>query len=120
MGTIAPLAHELLALFTLHTLGVAVLGKFESETPWWRLTLKWTVILLLIYWITSSFGHWIALTAIVVLLIIGVVFHFWWCKRNSIHPLKATSRKKDYELRGWEWKEYPNQKNEFKRKFNIG
>jgi hypothetical protein len=99
------MAPELLALFAFHTLGVAVFGKFESETAWWRLTLKWIALFGITYWLANSFGHGVALTAILLLMIAGLGFHFWWCAKHKIHPVQATPRKKYFELRGWEWKE---------------
>jgi hypothetical protein len=35
----------------------------------------------------------------------GATFHFTWCRRNGIHPLYATPRRRYYELRGWMWRE---------------
>ena len=96
---------ELLALFALHTVGVAVFGRFESETPWWRLVMKWTIILGLIWWISTAFGQAAALYVILAMTFLGVGFHFIWCRKNGIHPVTATPRKKYYELRGWTWKE---------------
>ena len=90
---------ELLSLFLLHTLGVAVFGKFESETPWWRPVLKWVILLGLISWGFSAIGHW-TLLIIGALGVAGLTFHFVWCRRNQIHPLRATPRKRYYELGG--------------------
>lgn len=52
------------------------------------------------YWI----GHWALLVAIGPAFL-GLIIHFKWCKANNIHPLKATPRKRYYELRGWQWPE---------------
>ena len=105
MENITNMSPELLALFMFHTVGVSVFGKFEAETAWWRLTLKWIVLLGITYWVYSSFGHSAALLTIFSLAIIGVAFHVWWCRKNQIHPLHATPRRRYYELRNWEWKE---------------
>ena len=35
----------------------------------------------------------------------GLTFHFVWCQRNGIHPLRATPRRRYYQLRGWTWPE---------------
>lgn len=96
---------ELVTLLLLHTIGVSVFGRFEAETAWWRLTLKWIIILVLTYWLYTTFGHAAAFSLIVFAGIGGLTFHFIWCKRNGIHPLKATPRKRYYELRKWEWSE---------------
>lgn len=105
MENISNMSPEFLALFIFHTLGVSVFGKFEGETAWWKKALKWIVLLAIIYALYTFFGHGITLTTILILAIVGVVFHFWWCKRNQIHPLNATPRRKYYELRKWEWHE---------------
>jgi hypothetical protein len=34
---------------------------------------------------------------------LGIAFHCWWCIKNDIHPLRATPRRRYYELRGWDW-----------------
>ena len=96
---------ELLALFIFHSLGVAVFGRFESETPWWRLVIKWAVMLGLTWWLSVSFGTAVALSVMAALLVASLTFHFVWCKRHGIHPISATPRKRYYELRGWDWKE---------------
>jgi hypothetical protein len=105
METIMNMSFEVLALFILHTLGVAVFGKFEAETAWWRLTLKWIVLFTLTYGLYSFFGHAIALSVVLLLAPVGLAFHFWWCRKNKIHPIHATPRRKYYELRGWKWPE---------------
>lgn len=96
---------ELLALFGLHTLGAAVFGRFEAETAWWRLVLKWCIVLGLTWWCRVQFGHFIALGLITMLAAMGLTFHFWWCRKHGIDPIRATPRKKYYQLRGWHWKE---------------
>jgi hypothetical protein len=105
MESIMDMSYELLALFIFHTLGVSVFGKFQAETAWWKLTLKWMVILMLIYSLHFFFGHTVSLLVIPLLAIVGVAGHFWWCIKNGIHPLKATPRKRYYELQGWKWME---------------
>ena len=105
METITNMSNELLALFIFRTLGVSVFGKFEAETPWWRLTLKWIALFLLSYGLYSFYGHTAALLTILFLALVGLVFHFWWCAKNKIHPIYATPRRKYFELRGWKWVE---------------
>ena len=105
METFLNMSYELLALFIFHTLGFSVFGKFQTETAWWKLTLKWMVILMLIYCLYYFFGHTITLLTILLLAIIGVAGHTWWCIKNQIHPLNATPRRRYYELQGWKWLE---------------
>ncbi len=54
--------------------------------------------------LTRFIGHWAAVVP-VGLGLLGLTFHFIWCKRNGIHPIRATPRRRYYELRGWEWHE---------------
>lgn len=96
---------ELLTLFLMHTVGASIFGRFEVETAWWRLTLKWLFALGITYVLFLYFGHTGALIFLGVLFVSGLVFHFAWCKKNGIHPLHATPRKKYYQLRKWNWEE---------------
>ncbi|MFZ5999884.1 MAG: hypothetical protein ACOYW3_05195 [Bacteroidota bacterium] len=92
---------ELITLYGLHHLGIAIFGKFELESPWWRWMLKWVLIVSIISILYYYFGHIGAMAFILIAFPGAVVFHFIWCKRNGIDPIKATPRKKYYELRGW-------------------
>ena len=96
---------ELLILFILHSLGVAIFGRFEAETAWWRLVLKWIVMLLITWALYVNFGHIITLSVLAFLFAAALTFHFTWCYKNHIHPIKATPRKRYYELRKWKWEE---------------
>lgn len=95
---------ELLALLALQTIGSAVFAVFEVETEPWRKILKWTLALLLTLGLYALAGHW-ALALPLVLAGAGLAFHLWWCRRHGIHPLRATPRRRYYELRGWRWPE---------------
>jgi hypothetical protein len=96
---------ELLTLLGAQTVGFSIFGKFQAETPWWQMTLKWILIITITYILYSFFGHVVALGLLGVALIISVCIHFIWCKRNGIHPLHATPKRKYYELRNWKWTE---------------
>lgn len=93
---------EWFSLLVLHVLGTSIFGRFEAETPWWRLTLKWAIIVSLTYVVYRFYGHW-AMLVIVIPAFLGSAVHFTWCKKNGIHPLTAAPRRKYYELRGWAW-----------------
>jgi hypothetical protein len=54
--------------------------------------------------LTRVFGHR-ALLLPVLGGVAGVAAHFVWCRRHGIDPLRATPRRKYYELRGWTWPE---------------
>jgi len=95
---------ELLAVFLLQTVGTAVFAVFEVETESWRKMLKWVLLLALTLGLHSLIGHW-ALALPLGLGTAGLCFHFWWCRRHGIHPLRATPRRRYYELRGWTWSE---------------
>lgn len=95
---------ELIELLVIQLLASNFFGRFEVETPAFRKIIKWLIIdgitIGLYYW----FHHW-ALIFPVVAMIPGSIYHFNWCKKHGIDPLKATPRKKYYELRGWKWVE---------------
>ena len=95
---------EWFSLLALHVLGTSVFGVFETETPWWRLTLKWAIVAAITVLVYRWAGHW-ALLAMAVPAIGGTIFHFAWCRKHGIHPWRATPRRKYYELRGWAWPE---------------
>jgi hypothetical protein len=93
---------ELGVLLAISILGPAVFSVFEQETAAWRKVLKWGIVsggTLVLY---RAIGHG-ALVFPLGLSLAGLCFHFWWCRRNGIHPLRATPRRRYYELRGWEW-----------------
>jgi type II secretory pathway component PulF len=95
---------EWAVLFVLHVLGTSVFGKFEAETPWWRLVLKWGIVTTVVLFTYHFFGHW-AIAIILAFAILGITVHFIYCRNHGIHPFRATPRKKFYELRGWAWVE---------------
>jgi hypothetical protein len=47
-------------------------------------------------------GHW-ALLVPALGAAVGVSAHFAWCRRHGIDPVRATPRRRYYELRGWTW-----------------
>ncbi len=95
---------ELGVLLGLLLLGAEIFAPFEIETPVWRKILKWSVVIALTLILYRFIGHW-ALLAPVGLGTLGLVFHFVWCRKNGIHSLRATPRRRYYQLRGWDWHE---------------
>lgn len=95
---------EWFSLLVLHVLGTSIFGRFEAETPWWRLLLKWAVVIGLTYVVYRLAGHW-ALLVVLIPALGGAIFHFSWCHQNGIDPWKATPRRRYYKLRGWAWPE---------------
>ena len=95
---------ELGELLIVQILATNFFGRFEIETPAIRKIIKWLIIaaitVALFFWI----GHWATIFPLIG-LIPGTIYHFIWCKKNGIDPLKATPKKKYYELRGWKWEE---------------
>lgn len=88
-------------------LGVAILGhsifdRFEVETSAWRKILKWGIVTGLTLALYAWVGHW-SLVFPLAAGVLGATFHFVWCRKNDIHPFRATPRRKYYELRGWDW-----------------
>lgn len=91
---------ELIILLIIQTTFISAFAKFEIETPLIKKLVKWFIIDGITIGLYFVAGHWAVLFPIIA-LIPGTIYHFTWCKKNGIHPLKATPRKKYYELRGW-------------------
>jgi hypothetical protein len=95
----------LIVLFVIHLVGISVFKKFAAETAWWRMVLKWLVVGGIMYMLFTLYGIVTAIIFISSISVVGLVLHFVWCARHAIHPIKATPRKRYYELRGWTWTE---------------
>ena len=95
---------ELYVLLILLTLGSSVFAVFEVETPPWRKTLKWLIIIVGTVGLYYTVGH-LAILLPMVAGGAGSIVHFTWCRKHGIHPIHATPRRKYYELRQWEWPE---------------
>ena len=93
---------ELIVLLFFSVVGQSTFARFEIETPAWRKILKWFVIVTLTLGVYQLAGHWSLLVPIG-LGALGTAFHFAWCRRNGIDPVRATPARKYYELRGWNW-----------------
>ena len=98
------IAVELTALLLLQTLGTSMFARFEVETPVWRKLLKWGMVIGVTLFLYVAVGHW-SLCFPLLILAFGLVVHFSYCRKHGIDPLRATPRRRYYELRGWEWKE---------------
>jgi len=97
-------AVELSVLLAVQTLGTGMFARFEGETPAWKKILKWTTLILVTVGLSTVVGHW-ALLFPGALLIVGAFFHISWCRKHGIDPIRATPRRRYYELRGWQWTE---------------
>ena len=95
---------ELSFLLIFMTLGMVIFGRFEVERPIWRGLLKWAILIGGTVGLYQLVGHWSLLFPTAGLLA-GSTVHVIWCRRNDIHPLYATPRRRYYDLRGWEWPE---------------
>jgi hypothetical protein len=93
---------ELVVLLAIAIVGPGIFAVFELETPWWRKVLKWTIISGLTLVLYPAVGHW-ALAVPLGLGVAGLGVHFWWCRKQGIDPVRATPRRRYYELRGWAW-----------------
>lgn len=98
------IAIELGVLLAIAIVGTGVFAVFEVETPAWRKITKWGLLTALTLLATRWLGH--AAVAIPLGLgMAGAAFHVYWCRKNGIDPLRATPRRRYYELRGWRWVE---------------
>lgn len=95
---------ELVVLLIVSVLGSAIFAPFELETPAWRKVLKWGIVIGITLGLAQVAGHW-ALLVPALGATVGITGHTVWCRRNGIHPLHATPRRKYYALRGWTWRE---------------
>jgi len=95
---------ELAVLLAFSVLGSGFFAAFEIETPAVRKVVKWCAMIALTLGLYAVVGHW-ALAVPVGLGALGTTFHIVWCRRNGIDPVRATPRRRYYELRGWEWHE---------------
>ncbi len=98
------IALELAVLLGLLLLGTEMFARFEIETPVWRKMLKWSIVIGLTLGLYCVIGHW-SIAVPVVMGLAGLAFHMIWCRRNGIHPGKATPKRRYYELRGWDWED---------------
>ncbi len=93
---------ELVVLIVIMILASSFFAVFEVETPAWRKLTKWLVVTGGTVGLYSLVGHW-ALAFPAAAAVLGGTVHLVWCRRNGIHPFRATPRRKYYELRGWTW-----------------
>ncbi|MBL8986995.1 MAG: hypothetical protein SFV24_22795 [Gemmatimonadales bacterium] len=91
---------ELAVLLGFAILGPAIFAVFEIETPWWRKVLKWSIVCAVTLGLYRVVGHW-AVAFPLGAGLAGITFHFWWCRKHGIDPLRATPRDRYYQLRGW-------------------
>ena len=95
---------ELAVLLGVVLFGAGIFAPFEVETPAWKKILKWSLVISLTLVLNRFVGHW----AVLVPLGLGsggLAVHFVWCRKNGIHPFRATPRRRYYHLRGWDWHE---------------
>ena len=95
---------ELIVLLAVQLIGSSGFAKFEVETPAPRKIFKWLIMDAITIGLYYLIGHWSLLLPLL-MLTIGTTFHFIWCKKNGIDPLRATPKRKYYELRKWKWEE---------------
>ena len=95
---------ELSILLIVQLLGTSFFARFEVETPAWRKIVKWLAMDAVTIGLYYLIGH-LSLLLPLLMLTIGTTFHFIWCKKNGIDPLKAAPKRKYYGLRKWKWEE---------------
>ena len=95
---------ELGVLLAIAVIGQATFAVFEAETPPWRKIVKWAIVVGLTLALAQVVGHW-SLVLPIAGGVAGVIGHTIWCRRHGIDPVRATPRRRYYELRGWTWRE---------------
>jgi len=93
---------ELAILLALAVIGQSTFARFEIETPAFRKIIKWFSMVAITLGLYGVIGHWTLLVP-AILGAAGTTFHFIWCRRNGIDPIRATPARRYYELRGWTW-----------------
>ena len=93
---------ELITLLIIQTIFISAFARFEIETPLIRKLVKWFIIDGITIGLYFLVGHWAVIFPILG-LVPGTIYHFTWCKKYGINPIKATPIKKYYELRGWKF-----------------
>ena len=93
---------ELFVLLVVAIVGQSTFARFEIETPAIRKILKWFIVVGITLLIYRFAGHW-ALLFPIGSGPPGTVFHFVWCRRNGIDPIRAVPARRYYALRGWTW-----------------
>jgi|SRR5215831_11739441 len=95
---------ELITLLVLQALGSSYFSQFEGAQSGTRKFIKWVIFDGVTIGLYFLVGHY-SLLFPALILIPGTFAHIRWCRKNGIDPIKATPRKKYYELRGWKWEE---------------
>lgn len=95
---------ELGVLLLIQLTGSAFFARFEVETPAMRKIFKWLMIDGITIGLYYLVGHY-AIIFPLAMICLGTTTHIVICKKNGIDPLRATPRKKYYELRKWKWEE---------------
>jgi hypothetical protein len=93
---------ELGVLLALSILGQSIFAAFAIETPAWQKIAKWSAIVAITLSLYGLVGHW-ALSIPFAAVTVGMTIHFVWCGRHGIDPVRATPKRRYYELRGWQW-----------------
>ena len=95
---------ELIVLLGLSVLGQSIFAPFEIETPPWRKILKWSIVVGSTLGLYALVGHW-SLALPLLAGAGGTTAHFVWCGKHGIDPIRATPKRRYYELRGWTWRD---------------
>ena len=85
----------------LHGLGMIVFKRFEERTPLSKSLRKFISIHGITALLVFTVGRPWSLIWIIGMFGVGLVFHFWWTRKNHIHPLTAQPQDRYYQLRGW-------------------
>src|SRR5690349_542581 len=84
---------ELGVLLFIQTIFITAFSRFEVENPVFKRIIKWFIIDGITIGLYFLVGHWAVLFPLLG-LVPGTIFHFSWCSKNGIDPLRAIPKKK--------------------------
>ena len=93
---------ELFLSAAIMGVGNIIFGVFEEKTPTWRRVLKYILVILITFILSRSVGRFWTLVWVFGAPLMGLSFHFWWCKKHGIGIFSAEPKEKYYKLRGWD------------------
>ncbi|MDQ3712782.1 MAG: hypothetical protein M3388_11275 [Acidobacteriota bacterium] len=76
-------------------------GRFEEQTPRWRILLKHALGICIFVSIAYFFGTFWFYISLVGATIPALIIHAWWLPKHGINGWTGEPKDKYYDLRGW-------------------